>query len=73
MTYGCLPGECSGYCSGWQSFLLDYGEIARQLKPLESQLPWLRGWMNVPLQRHEAARPGNPKDGQSPVLICHAM
>ena len=66
MTYGNrFPVECSGYCSGWQSFWLDYGEIAGQLKPLESPLHCLRGWMDVPLRNHDAAVTGNPHDGES--------
>jgi len=65
MTYGNLALDCSGYCSGWQSFWFDYGEIAGQLQPLESPLHCLWGWMNVPLRNHDAAVTGNPHDGES--------
>jgi len=65
MTYDNLPGECSGYCSGWQSFRLDYGEIAGQLKSLESAFHCLRGGMDVPLRNHDAAVSCNPHDGES--------
>jgi len=37
MTYSSRPDECSEYCSGWLPYWLDYGEIARWLKPLASQ------------------------------------
>ncbi len=62
MTYGNHSRECSGYCSGWQSFWLDYSEIAGQLQPLESTLHCLRGWMNIPLRHYDAAVTGNSHD-----------
>jgi hypothetical protein len=64
MTYDSLPRECSGYCSGWQSFWLDHGEITGQLQPLESAFNCLRGWRDVPLRNHDAAMPRNWHDGE---------
>jgi hypothetical protein len=65
MTYSSLPVECSRYCSGWQSFLLGYGEMCGQLQPLKSPLHCLRGWMDIPLRNHDAAVTGNSHDGES--------
>jgi hypothetical protein len=65
MTYGNLALDCSGYGSGWQSFWLDYGEIAGQLQPLKCPLHRLWGWMNVPLRNHNAAVTGNSHDRES--------
>ena len=55
MTYGNRICECSGYCSGWQSFWLDYGEIAGQLQPLESKLHRFWCEMDIPLRHNDAA------------------
>jgi len=65
MTYRRCPLDCSGYCSGWQSFWLVWSEVARQLQPLESAFNCLRGWMDVPLRNHDAAVTGNSHDGES--------
>ena len=65
MTYGYRPGVCSGYFSGWQSFWLDYGEVAGRLQSLESPLHCLRVWMGVPLRNHDAAVTGNSHDVES--------
>jgi hypothetical protein len=65
MIYGDRYRQFSGYCSGWQSFRLNYGKIAGQLKTLKSPLHCLRGWMDIPLRDHDAAVTGNPHDGES--------
>jgi hypothetical protein len=64
MNYGNRSRECSGYCSGWQSFWLDSGEITGQLQPLKGAFHCLRGWMNVPLRNHDAAVTSDPHDGE---------
>jgi hypothetical protein len=65
MTYDYRPDECSGYCSSWQSFRLNCSEVAPQLQPLESPLHRFRGWMDMPLRKHDATVTGKPHDGES--------
>jgi hypothetical protein len=60
MTYGNRFRECSGYCSGWQPFWLDYGEIAGLPQLLESPLHGLAG-----LDRTIAVKPRCSSDQQS--------
>jgi hypothetical protein len=64
MTYGTHPRQCSGYCSGWQSFPFDFRTRAVQLQPLESALHCLRSRMDVPLRYDNATVPGDPHDGE---------
>ena len=65
MTYGRQAPWCSGYCSGWLSFRLDYGEIPGLLQPLESALHSFRRGMDVPLRNHDAAVTCNSHDSES--------
>lgn len=64
MSYGNRPAECSGNCSGWQSFRLVFGPRTRQLQPLESPLHCLWCRMDVPLRNRDAAVTGDPHDGE---------
>jgi hypothetical protein len=64
MIYGRSPRNCSGCCSGRQSFRFNHGKISGQLQPLECPFHRLRGWMDISLRHHDAAMPCNPHDGE---------
>jgi hypothetical protein len=64
MTYGIHLRQCSGYCSGWQSFGLNFRPRTMQLQPLESALHCFRRGMDVPLRNDNAAMSGDPHDGK---------
>src|ERR1700760_798623 len=64
MTYGNHRRQCSGYCSGWQSFRLDFRPHILQLQPLEGALHCLRCGMDVPLRYDNATVPGDSHDGE---------
>jgi hypothetical protein len=63
MTYSRHPDPCSGYCSGWSSFL-GTDPLSRQLKALECALDSLRRGMNVALRNDDAAVAGYLHDGE---------
>ena len=64
MSYGNRFRECSGYCSGGQSFWLVFGPRGRQSQPLNDPLNRLRCRVNVALRNCDAAVTGNSHDGE---------
>ena len=63
MTYSDCSVECSGNCSGWQSFRLVVRSVSAELQALECPFHCLRGRVDVALRNRDAAVSRNDGEG----------